>query len=197
MPVYQFEGVTPIVDASAFVDPTAVLIGDVTIGAECFVGPTAVLRGDLAGLVMKRGSNLQDGCVVHSFPGYETVLEENAHIGHGAVIHGCTIGRNTMVGINAVVMDEAHIGEESFVAALAFVRAGMQVPPRTLVVGAPARIVRELRDDEIARKLHGTQIYHHLSRRYKETLRPVEALHVAEPDRPRLPDLPDVPKSDQ
>ena len=197
MPVYEFEGVRPVVDSEAFVHPTAVLIGDVVVGKGCFVGPCAVLRGDLARLVMREGSNLQDGCIVHSYPGCETVLEEESHVGHGAVLHGCTIGPNTLIGMNAVVMDGAMIGAESFVAALAFVKAGMQVPPRSLVVGIPARIMRELGESEITKKLEGTRHYQWLAQRYAATSREVEPLREVEADRPGLPDLPEVPKGDQ
>lgn len=197
MPVYEFEGVTPVVDLEAFVHPTAVLIGDVVVGKGCFVGPCAVLRGDLGRLTMRDGSNLQDGCIVHSFPGRDTVLEEESHIGHGAVLHGCTIGRNTLIGMNAVVMDGAVIGAESFVAALAFVKAGMDVPPRSLVVGVPARIVRGLRDDEIMKKSEGTQLYRRLALRFAATSREVEPLREVEADRQGLPDLSEIPNGDQ
>ena len=129
MPIYEYEGVKPVVDPTAYIHPTAVLIGDVIIGPKCFVGPCAVLRGDIGRLIMKEGSNMQDTCVVHSFPGDDTIVEENGHIGHGAILHGCIIKRNAMVGMNAVVMDNAVIGENSFVAAMAFVKAGTIVPP--------------------------------------------------------------------
>ncbi len=134
--VYAIEGVIPVVDPTAFVHPTAVLIGDVIIGPGCYVGPNAVLRGDFGRLVMEAGANLQDTCVVHGFPGSDTVIEVDGHIGHGAVIHGARIGRNALVGMNAVVMDGAVIGESSIVAAMAFVKTGMQVPPKSLVLGS-------------------------------------------------------------
>ena len=135
MPIYEFEGIRPVVDPTAFVHPTAVLIGDVIVGPQCFVGPCAVMRGDIGRLILERGSNLQDTCVVHSFPGDDTIVEENGHIGHGAVLHGCTIKKNALVGMNAVVMDNAVIGENSFVAAMAFVKAGMQVSSNVVVAG--------------------------------------------------------------
>ena len=150
MPVYSLEGVIPVIDPTAFVHPTAVLIGDVIVGPDCYVGPNACLRGDFGRLVMKRGSNIQDNCVMHGFPENETVIEEDGHIGHGAILHGCHVGRNAMVGMNAVVMDGARIGEASIVAANAFVKAGFHCPPRSLLMGSPAEVKRELRDDEIA-----------------------------------------------
>ena len=130
MPVYSLEGIVPVVDPSAFVHPQAVLIGDVVIGPRCYIGPGASLRGDLGRIVIGAGSNVQDNCVLHTFPGKEVLLEEDAHIGHGAVLHGCTIRRAALVGINAVVMDDVIVGEESLVGAASFVRAGFVVPNR-------------------------------------------------------------------
>lgn len=189
MPCYEFEGVRPVVDPTAFVHPTATLIGDVHVGAGCLVGPGASLRGDIGRLVMKAGSNVQDNCTVHVFPGKECVIEEDGHVGHGAVLHGCTIGRNAMVGMNAVVMDDAVIGENAFVAAMAFVKAGTQVPPRTLVGGIPAKPMKELSDKEIAWKSGGTAVYQRLAQRYLATFAPCEPHTEVEPDRPALPDI--------
>jgi phenylacetic acid degradation protein len=184
--VYEFEGLIPVVDASAFVHPTAVLIGDVIIGASCYIGANAVLRGDFGRLTIGEGANVQDTCVMHSFPNCETIVGANGHIGHGAVLHGCTVERDAMVGMNAVVMDHAVIGEASIVAALAFVRADMQVPPRSLVAGVPAKIIRELTEQEIAWKRTGTGIYQQLAVRSLATMRQVAPLRAPEPDRKRL-----------
>ena len=140
--IYAFEGLVPVVDSSAFVHPTATLIGDVVVGASCFVGASAVLRGDLGRLILRPGSNVQDTCVLHSFPGVDVVIEEDGHIGHGAVLHGCRVGRNAMIGINAVVLDNAEIGAEAIVAAGAVVTAGLKVPGRMLVAGVPAKVIR-------------------------------------------------------
>ena len=134
----------PVVDPTAFVHPTAVLIGDVRVGPGCYVGPCASLRGDFGRLVLEAGVNVQDTCVLHGFPGTDTVVEADGHIGHGAVLHGCVVRRDALVGMNAVVMDEAEVGEQAIVAACAFVRAGMKVPPRMLVAGVPGKVVREL-----------------------------------------------------
>ncbi len=184
--VYAIEGVIPVIHPSAYVHPTAVLIGDVIIGPGCYVGPSACLRGDFGRLVMEEGSNLQDTCVMHGFPGSDTVIEVDGHIGHGAVIHGARIGRNALVGMNAVVMDGAVIGESSIVAAMAFVKTGFQVPPKSLVLGSPAKIVRTLSDEEIAWKRKGTLEYQNLAVRCLQEMRVVDALAEIEPDRKRL-----------
>lgn len=189
MPCYSFEGLRPVVDPTAFVHPTAVLIGDVHVGAGCLVGPNATLRGDIGRLELRAGSNVQDGCVLHVFPGKECIVEEDGHVGHGAVLHGCRIGRNAMVGMNAVVMDDVVIGEAGFVAAMAFVKAGTQVPPRTLVGGIPAKPLKELSDDEVQWKSEGTRVYQRLAQRYRETSEPCEPLARAEDGRPSLPDI--------
>lgn len=189
MPCYAIERVIPVIDQSAYVHPTAVLIGDVIVGPNCYVGPGACLRGDFGRIVLQRGANVQDTCVIHGFPSADTVVEENGHIGHGAVLHCCVIRRDALVGMNAVVMDEAEIGEQSIVAACAFVRAGMQVPPRSLVTGVPAKVVRLLSDDEVKHKQKGTALYHDLTLRCKASLVEVDPLSEVELERPRI----DVP----
>jgi phenylacetic acid degradation protein len=191
MPFYAIDGFVPVVDPTAFVHPTAVVIGDVIIGPNVYVGPCASLRGDFGRLVLKAGSNLQDNCTMHGFPGSDTVIEENGHVGHGAVLHGCVVRRDALVGMNAVVMDEAEIGESAFVAACAFVPAGMKVPARSLVAGVPARVRRQLNDEELAWKQEGTQTYQDLTRRCLASLIEVQPLAAAEQDRPRL-QSPDV-----
>jgi len=186
MPCYSIEGVIPVIDPSAYVHPTAVLIGDVIVGPDCYVGPAACLRGDFGRIVMHRGANVQDTCVVHGFPRQDTVIEENGHIGHGAVLHSCVIRRDALVGMNAVVMDEAEVGAASIVAACAFVPAGMKVPPRSLVAGMPAKVRRELSDDEIAWKLEGTRTYQDLTRRCQASMQEVEPLTAVETNRPSV-----------
>ena len=186
MPCYAIDGVLPVVDPSAYVHPTAVLIGDVIVGAHCYIGPCACLRGDFGRIVIGPGANVQDNCVLHGFPDQATVVEENGHIGHGAVLHGCVVRRDALVGMNAVVMDEAEVGAQAIVAACAFVPAGMQVPPRTLAAGVPAKVRRPLSEDEIAWKLEGTRTYHDLARRSLASLREVLPLAAVEADRPRL-----------
>ncbi len=183
--IYSWDGIVPVVDPQAYVHPDAVVIGDVIIGPACYVGPGAVLRGDFGRITMEAGSNLQETCVVHAFPGRDMVIEEAGHIGHGAVLHGCRIERNAMVGMNAVVMDEAVIGEDSIVAALAFVNARAVIPPRSLAVGNPAKILRELSGEEIAWKSQGTAIYQRLALEATQKLHPAKPLSAPEPDRRR------------
>ncbi len=191
MPCYAYEGICPVVDETAFVHPTAVLIGDVIIGKRCLVGPAAVLRGDIGRIELKDGSNVQDSCVVHSFPGKDVFVCENGHVGHGAVLHGCTVGRNALVGMNAVLMDDAVVGENSMVGALSFVREGTEIPPNTLWAGTPARQLRALEDREVAWKTRGTEIYQHLAARHLETDVEVEPLTAADADRlaQRVPEV--------
>ena len=189
--VYSIDGITPVVHPSAYVHPSAVLIGDVIIAAGCYVGPCASLRGDFGRLVMKEGANLQDGCVMHGFPGTDTVVEEEGHVGHGAVLHGCIIGRNALIGMNAVVNDNAVIGESAIVAAMAFVKAAMQVPSRTLVAGVPAKVVRELTLQEMAWKVEGTRSYQELTRRSLSTMQVTVPLAEEEPGRKRI-EMPDL-----
>lgn len=184
--VYEINGVTPVVDPTAFVHPTAVLIGDVIVGPNCYVGPAASLRGDFGRLIMHAGSNVQDCCVLHGFPGTDTVVEENGHIGHGAMLHGCVVRRNALVGMNAVVNDNVDIGESAIVAAMAFVKSGMVIPPRMLVAGLPAKVVRELTDEELAWKMEGTRSYQELTVRSLATMKATQPLTSIEPDRKRI-----------
>jgi phenylacetic acid degradation protein len=186
MPCYEIDGIRPVVHPTAYLHPTAVLIGDVLIGAGCYIGPACSLRGDFGRLVVNDGANIQDTCVMHGFPGTDTVVEVDGHIGHGAILHGCRIGRNAMVGMNAVVMDNAQIGESTIVAASAFVKAGMDVPPRVLVAGVPARVVRELREQELEWKVEGTRTYQELTVRSLTTMREVKPLIEVEANRKRI-----------
>lgn len=186
MPVYQIDGLTPVVDASSFVHPTAVLIGDVIIGKRVYIGPNASLRGDFGRIVVQDGANIQDNCVMHGFPQQDTVVEEDGHIGHGAILHGCRIRRNALVGMNAVVMDGADIGENTIVGAAAFVKAAAKFDGNKLVVGSLARVVRELGEQELSWKRAGTREYQDLVIRCQETLREVAPLCEEEPDRKRL-----------
>jgi len=189
--VYAINGVTPVVDPSAYVHPSAVLIGDVIVGAGCYIGPCASLRGDFGRIEVRAGANLQDSCVAHGFPGTDTIVGEEGHIGHGAILHGCVIEYNALVGMNAVINDNAVIGESAIVAAMAFVKARMIVPPRMLVAGMPARVVRELTETELAWKIEGTQSYQELTRRSLATMQATTALTAVEPDRKRI-ELPEL-----
>jgi phenylacetic acid degradation protein len=186
MPCFSIDGMIPVVHPGAFVDPSAELIGDVWVGDGVYVGPFASLRGDFGRLVLETGSNIQDHCTMHGFPGSDTVVEEDGHIGHGAVLHGCRIRRNALVGMNAVVMDGAVVGEDAIVAAMCFVRAGFEVPASHLIAGVPGRVVRELTVTELSWKVEGTRTYQRLVQRCKATLRAVEPLSSDDPARARL-----------
>lgn len=183
VPCYSIEGVIPVVDPTAYVHPTAVLIGDVIVGPNCYVGPCASLRGDFGRILLGAGVNVQDTCVMHGAPNTVTLVEENGHIGHGAILHGCVVRRDALIGMNAVVMDEAEIGIQAVVAACAFVRAGSKIPARTLTAGVPAKVMRELTEREIVRKAEGTLAYHDLTRRCHASI--LEVLPLTEPEHDR------------
>ena len=189
--VYSIDGITPVVDPTAYVHPSAVLIGDVIVGARAYIGPCACLRGDMGRIVVEAGANIQDTCILHGFPGKDTVVGAESSIGHGAVLHGCVVGRGALVGMNAVVNDNAEVGEEAVVAALAFVKAEQKIPPRSLAAGIPARILRELSDQELRWKTDNMYIYQDLAKRSATTMREVEALSAVEPNRRRI-ELPGV-----
>lgn len=186
MPVYQIDGLTPVVDPSSFVHPTAVLIGDVIIGKQVYIGPNASLRGDFGRIVVEDGANVQDNCVMHGFPQQDTVVEQDGHIGHSAILHGCRVRRNAMIGMNAVIMDGADIGENSIVGAGSFVKAAAEIGANKLVIGSPARVIRDLTEQELSWKRTGTAQYQELVERCKNGLKEVAPLSVAEPDRQRL-----------
>ncbi len=184
--IYSFQGIVPAIDPSAVVHPAACIIGDVIIGAGVFVAPGASLRGDFGRIVVEAGANIQDNCVMHGSSFGVCVVEEEGHIGHGAVLHTCRIGRGALVGMNSVVMDEAVVGEQAFVAAMSFVRAGMQIPPRMLVAGIPAKILRQLTDADLAHKTEGTSQYQEMVRRAPAEMKPCEPLQAPEPMRGRV-----------
>ena len=186
MPVYQIDGMTPVVPPESYVHPTAVLIGDVILGKGVYVGPTASLRGDFGRIVVKDGANIQDNCIMHGFPEQDTVVEEEGHIGHGAILHGCIIRRNALVGMNAVIIDGAVIGENSIVGAAAFVKAKAEMPADHLIIGSPAKAIRVLSEQEKAWKKQGTREYQVLVERCQNTLFEVQPLTEEEPNRKRL-----------
>lgn len=181
--VFAFDGFRPVIHESAFIHPNATVTGNVIIGRDVYVGPGAAIRGDWGGVVIEDGCNVQENCTVHMFPGVTVVLEESAHIGHGAIVHGARIGRNALIGMNAVIMDHVVIGAECIVGALTFVPADMQVPPRSVVVGNPAKIVKPVSDDMIAWKTEGTRLYQALPARLHATLAPCEPLRTIPKDR--------------
>jgi phenylacetic acid degradation protein len=184
--VYSIDGVTPVVHPLAFVHPEAVLIGDVIIEEGCYIGPCASLRGDFGRIIVRQGSNVQDNCTLHSMPGFDCAVGVNGHIGHGAIIHSAQLGSNVLVGMNAVVMDHARIGESAMIGAMSFVKAGAEVPARHLAAGVPARVLRELSIDELAKKVEATKLYQQLARRSLASLRPAEPLVHFDENRPRM-----------
>ncbi len=183
--VYTLDGITPVVSPLSFVHPSAVLIGDVIVGPGCYIGPHASLRGDVGRITIEAGVDIQDGCVLHTYPEADTVVEVDGHVGHCAVLHGCRVKRNALIGMNAVVMDNAVIGESAMVAAMAFVKAGMEVPAGTLVAGIPAKVIRALTPEELTRKGEGTALYQALARRSLATMIQTEPLTEVAPDRRR------------
>ncbi|MGE0441949.1 MAG: transferase hexapeptide repeat family protein [Gemmatimonadales bacterium] len=185
--VFEFDGHIPVIHPTAFIHPNAAVTGNVTVGPDCYIGPGAALRGDWGGIEVADGCNVQENCTIHMFPGVTVVLEEGAHIGHGAVVHGARIGRNVLVGMNAVVMDEAVVGEGSIVGALAFVPSGMQIPSRKLVVGNPGKIIKDVSDEMLAWKTAGTSLYQQLPGEMHRSWRPVEPLREAPAERPVQP----------
>lgn len=182
--IFSFEGIVPVVHPSAFVHPRAVVTGRVVIGRDVYIGPGAALRGDWGAIEVQDGCNVQESCTVHMFPGVTVVLEEAAHIGHGAIIHGARIGRNALVGMNAVVMDRARVGAGSIVGALSFVPEGMEIPDRMIAVGNPARVVKPVSDQMLEWKTEGTRLYQGLPARLAASLVECEPLREIPPDWP-------------
>lgn len=182
--IYSFKGFTPVVHPSSFVHPQAAVTGNVIIGKDVYIGPGAALRGDWGGIIIEDGCNVQENCTIHMFPGVTVILKEGAHIGHGAIIHGATIGRNVLVGMNAVIMDEVEIGDECIIGALSFVPANTKIPRRSLVVGNPGKIIKEVSDDMIDWKTKGTRLYQMLPGDCHSSLVATEALTEMPADRP-------------
>jgi phenylacetic acid degradation protein len=182
--IYSFKGFIPVVHPSSFVHPLATVTGNVVIGRDVYIGPGCALRGDWGGIEIADGCNVQENCTVHMFPGVTVRLEESAHIGHGAIIHGAHIGRNVLIGMNAVIMDDVEIGDESIVGALAFVAANTIIPARSLVVGNPAKVIKQVSDEMLAWKTKGTRLYQSLPQDMKDHWQPCEALTELPQDRP-------------
>lgn len=187
--VYSIDGIVPVVHPSAFVHESAVLIGDVIVGARAYIGPCACLRGDFGRIVVEEGANIQDTCMLHGYPGKDTVVGAEATVGHGAVLHGCVVGRGALIGMNCVVNDNAEIGEGAMVAAMAFVKAEGRIPSRSLAAGIPARVLRQLTAQELQWKTDNVHLYQQLAERSSKTMQRVEALSAIEPGRKRI-DIP-------
>ena len=187
--IYSFKGFIPVVHESSFVHPLAAVIGNVIIGKNCYIGPGAAIRGDWGEIILEDGVNVQENCTVHMFPGKSITLKESAHIGHGAIIHGANLGRNCMIGMNSVIMDDAVIGDECIVGAMAFVKANAVFEKRQLIVGNPAKAIKEVSDEMIGWKTKGTQLYQTLPADCNETMKPVEPLREVPKDRPTQEDF--------
>jgi phenylacetic acid degradation protein len=181
--IFEFNGYRPVIHESAFVHPNATVTGNVIIGKNVYIGPGAALRGDWGAIIIEQGCNVQENCTIHMFPGVTVHLKEAAHIGHGAIIHGATIGKNVLVGMNAVIMDRVYVGDNSLIGALCFVPEGMQIPDRKIVVGNPAKIIKDITDEMIAWKTQGTKLYQELPEDLYKTLKPCEPLREIPSDR--------------
>ncbi len=181
--IFEFDGFVPVIHESAFIHPNATVTGNVIIGKNVYIGPSAAVRGDWGEIIIEDGCNVQENCTIHMFPGITIILKESAHIGHGAIIHGANIGRNSLVGMNAVIMDNAEVGDECIIGALCFVPAKMIIPNRSLVVGNPAKIIKEVSDDMINWKTEGTKLYQALPNELYKSLRAVEPLREVPKDR--------------
>jgi phenylacetic acid degradation protein/carnitine operon protein CaiE len=182
--IFKFNGFCPVVHKSAFIHPNACVTGNVIIGKDVYVGPGAALRGDWGQIIIEDGCNIQENCTIHMFPGTTVLLKKAAHIGHGAIIHGATIGENVLVGMNSVVMDDANLGAGSVIGALCFVPAKMNIPERSVVVGNPAKIVKEVSDEMLEWKTKGTQLYQSLPQEMRDYWEPCEPLREVESNRP-------------
>ena len=181
--IYEFNGYRPVIDPSSFVHKEATIIGNVIIGKKVYIGPGASIRGDWGKITIKDGCNVQDNCTIHIFPGKDVILEENAHIGHGAIIHGANIGKNTLVGMNSVIMDDCNIGDECIIGALCFVKGEMNIPNRKIVVGNPAIIKGEVSDEMISWKTKGTELYQDLPNECYTLMKECEPLKEIEKNR--------------
>jgi phenylacetic acid degradation protein len=187
--IFEFKGYKPVIHESAFVHPNATVTGNVIIGKDVYIGPGAAIRGDWGQIIIEDGCNVQENCTIHMFPGTTVLLQAGAHIGHGAIIHGANIGKNVLVGMNSVIMDNVVIGDESIVGSLCFVPADMLVPKRKIVVGSPAKIIKDVSDEMLAWKSQGTRLYQQLPADCKSTLKPCEPLREVEVGRPQQQDL--------
>lgn len=180
--IYEFKGFIPVVHESSFVHPLAAVTGNVIIGKNCYIGPGAAIRGDWGQIILEDGVNVQENCTIHMFPGKSITLKDSAHIGHGAIIHGANIGRNVLVGMNTVIMDDAEIGDESIIGAMSFIKGETRIPKRSLAVGNPAKIVKKVSVDMIAWKSKGTALYQQLPEDCHNSLKEVEPLREVPKD---------------
>ena len=186
---FEFKGFVPVVHPSSFVHPQATVTGNVQIGANVYVGPGAAIRGDWGGIIIEDGCNVQENCTLHMFPGVTMRLHEGAHIGHGAIIHGATIGKNCLVGMNAVIMDRSLIGSGSIIGALTFIKADSIIPERSLVVGNPGKVIKNVSDEMLEWKSKGTKLYQSLPSECHQFLKPCTPLSIPPKDPPKQESL--------
>lgn len=184
MAIYSFKGFIPVVKESSFIHPQASVIGNVIIGENVYIGPSAVIRGDWGQIIIEDGCNVQENCTIHMFPGTTVTLKKGAHIGHGAIIHGGTIGENCLIGMNSVIMDDVIMETECIIGALSFVPAKMHLPKRSLAIGNPAKIIKEVTDEMIAWKTQGTALYQALPSECHASMKACEPLREIEASRP-------------
>jgi len=183
--IYSFNGFIPVIDASAYIHPQATVTGNVIIGKDVYIGPSAAIRGDWGEIIIEDGCNVQENCTLHMFPGKSVTLMTSAHIGHGAIIHGAVIGKNCLIGMNSVIMDEVVIGDECIVGALSFIKAGLTFGKRQIIAGNPARVIKDVSDEMIEWKIAGTRLYQQLPAECYETLTPCEPLREIPKNRPK------------
>ena len=176
MACYEFKGMKPVVHESAFIHPHAAVTGNVIIGKDVYVGPGAAIRGDWGKIIIEDGCNVQENCTIHMFPGVTVILKEGSHIGHGAIIHGATIGKNCLIGMNAVIMDNVELGDECIVGALTFIKADEKIPARSLVVGNPSKIIKQVSDEMMQWKAEGTKLYQQLPKEMFESWKECDPL---------------------
>src|SRR5436190_12908102 len=182
--IYSFEGHIPVIDPTSFIHPQAAVTGNVVIGKNCYIGPGAALRGDWGRIIIEDGCNVQENCTIHMFPGVTVLLKEGAHVGHGAIIHGATIGKNCLIGMNSVIMDNVELGDESIVGALSFIKEGEKIPARSLVVGNPAKAINQVSDEMISWKMKGTYLYEQLPKEMFDEWKSCEPLRKIPNHRP-------------
>ena len=187
--IFEFNGFRPVIASSSYIHPNATVTGNVIIGEDVYIGPGAAVRGDWGQIIIEDGCNVQENCTIHMFPGTTVILKKGAHIGHGAIIHGAIIGENSLVGMNSVIMDDVVLGEECIVGALSFISAKSQIPKRSLVVGNPAKVVKEVSQEMIDWKTKGTALYQALPSECYDSLKPCEPLREIEPNRPKQEEM--------
>lgn len=185
--VYSFKDFIPVIHQSSFIHPQAAVTGNVIIGKNCYIGPGAAIRGDWGRILIEDGCNVQENCTIHMFPGMTVWLKENAHIGHGAIVHGAVIGRNCLVGMNSVIMDNVELGDESVVGALTLIKEGEKIPGRSIVAGNPGKIIKQVSEEMIQWKTKGTELYQSLPKDMFEAFKPVEPLRQIPDNQPEQP----------